>query len=165
MKRIGRKFVLPVFIAVVLAGFAAVSFLQAQEDGSFSVDVVQIRTQGGEQHFFKIELANTDETRATGLMNRKSMNDDAGMLFIFDDIAIRRFWMKNTLIPLDILFISPNGVINHIHSNATPLDTSLISSPTPSAAVFEINGGMAAKLGLTVGDKVYHPALHNMVLQ
>jgi uncharacterized membrane protein (UPF0127 family) len=79
------------------------------------------------------------------------------MLFEFDREAPVSFWMKNTYIPLDMIFIAPSGVVTHIAANAEPLSERVIPSGSPCIAVLELNGGMAASIGLKVGDKVRHP--------
>lgn len=115
---------------------------------------VEIVTKAGEKHVFTVEIADTPETVMDGLMYRTEMAADAGMLFVFPDTDIRRFWMKNTLIPLDMLFITGEGVIAHIHSNAVPKDMTTISSLVPVSRVLEINGGTAEKLKIAPGDRV-----------
>lgn len=112
-----------------------------------------IETQDGHKHLFNAELALTPAQQAQGLMHRSEMNDGAGMLFYFGpEEAERGFWMKNTLIPLDMLFIKTDGRIHHIHENAKPHDLTSVRSQGPVVAVFEIKGGMSAKLGIKVGD-------------
>ena len=78
------------------------------------------------------------------------------MLFEFDDSSPQTFWMKNTYIPLDMIFISRAGVVTHIAAKAEPLSERLIPSGGPCAAVLELNGGVAAAIGLKVGDKIHH---------
>lgn len=102
----------------------------------------------------KVEIAADDAARAYGLMNRTSMPDDHGMLFVFPDNAPRTFWMHNTLIPLDMLFIAADGTILHIHANAHPNDDTPIPSRFAVPQVLEINGGAAAKWGVKEGDRV-----------
>ena len=112
-----------------------------------------------------IEIADDKAERAQGLMNRTELAADSGMLFIFDAPREAAFWMKNTLIPLDMLFMDAKGVLRHIHASATPLDL----TPVPGAApgdpsperlmVLEIAGGEAARLGLQVGMAMSHPRL------
>lgn len=121
----------------------------------------EIVSQDGKTHGFDVELALTPLQQQKGLMNRSSMADDAGMLFFFGDEAPRAFWMKNTLIPLDIIFIKQNGIIHHIHENAIPHDLTSIPSQGDVAAVLEINGGLSAKLGIARGDKVKHALFGN----
>jgi uncharacterized membrane protein (UPF0127 family) len=119
-------------------------------------DSLTIETSTG-SHTFQIEVADNDATREHGLMDRRYMAPDHGMLFEFEVNAPVAFWMKNTYIPLDMVFISPKGVVTHIATNAEPLSERVIPSGGPSIGVLELNGGMAASIGLKVGDKVRHP--------
>lgn len=114
---------------------------------------------------FNVELALTAEQQMQGLMNRTSMEDTAGMLFIFNDEKERGFWMKNTLIPLDMIFIKKDGVIHHIHENAQPNDLTSIKSQGPVMAVLEVNGGIADKLNIKEGDIIHHPFFNNLKAQ
>ena len=125
--------------------------------GLESFNQLVIEKVNGDTHAFDIETVTTIEDMAKGLMHRTEMAEDAGMLFYFGGQEVeRRFWMKNTLIPLDMIFIKRDGTIHHIHENAVPHDLTLIPSRGPVAAVLEINGGLSAKLGFKVGDKVKH---------
>lgn len=101
-----------------------------------------------------IELALTEETITRGLMYRESMEDDQGMLFIFNDEIPRSFWMLNTYIPLDIIFVSADKRIVSIRENTTPRSTDQILSGAPAAYVLEVNAGFAKKHGLSVGDEL-----------
>lgn len=112
---------------------------------------------GGESHVFTVEIADDDTTRARGLMFREELAPDAGMLFDFFHEREAAFWMQNTLISLDILFIRADGVIARIHENAIPMDTTSIPSGEPVRFVLEIPGGRAAELGLAPGDTLDHP--------
>ena len=103
---------------------------------------------------FTVEIAETDATREHGLMLRTSLAPDAGMLFDFHHGEIATFWMQNTLIPLDMVFIGEDGVVRTIHTNARPLDTTPIPSSAPVRFVLEIPGGRADEIGLKVGDKM-----------
>lgn len=125
---------------------------------------VFIENDKGAIYEFEVELALDQATQEKGLMNREFMPKKRGMLFVFDNARKRSFWMKNTLIPLDIIFIAKDGEIEHIHSMAKPLDLSLITSGKPCVAVLEINGGIADQLGIKAGDKIYHPAFRNLNL-
>ena len=116
-----------------------------------------IQKADGTEISFEIEIAATQKEQAQGLMNRTSLAENAGMLFIFNDDAERGFWMKNTLIPLDMIFIRADGKIHRIHENAVPEDLTTIYSQGPVAAVLEINGGLSSKIGLKKGDIVKHP--------
>jgi len=108
---------------------------------------------------FSVEIADDPAERAQGLMFRESMARNAGMLFVYDNPQSVSFWMQNTLIGLDILFIDQAGVVQRIHENAIPLDTTSIPGGDDVQYVLEINGGMSAMLGITVGTQVLSPAI------
>jgi len=108
------------------------------------------------QASFNIEIANTREERARGLMFRESMPRSAGMLFVYDTPQYASFWMKNTLIPLDIIFIDHSGVVSRVHSNAIPGDLSPIPGGDHVFAVLEINAGLAARYGISTGTELRH---------
>jgi uncharacterized membrane protein (UPF0127 family) len=110
---------------------------------------------------FDVELALNEAERARGLMYREKLGPYDGMLFDFYQDAPVSFWMKNTLIPLDMVFIAGDGTIKHIHANATPLSTDAIPSQFPVRAVLEVNGGAARLLGIKPGDKVKHAIFGN----
>jgi len=114
-------------------------------------------TSGDAVHTFEIELVDTAESRAQGLMFRDELAPDAGMLFDFFEERPVAFWMQNTLIPLDMLFIRADGTIARVHANAVPLDTTAIPSGEPVRFVLEIPGGRAAELGIEAGDTMQHP--------
>jgi uncharacterized membrane protein (UPF0127 family) len=121
------------------------------------VETLTIVTQGGQRHTFQVEVARNDADRAQGLMFRRSMAADHGMLFDFRRVEPVAMWMQNTYIPLDMLFIRQNGSIARIAANTEPLSTRTIPSGEPVLAVLELNGGTAAKLGIKAGDRVEHP--------
>lgn len=121
---------------------------------------LHITGDDGAVHVFRVEIADTPEKRTIGLMFRDAIPPDAGMLFVFDgEEAEQSFWMKNTFIPLDLIFIRGDGVIRHIHENAVPHDLTGLPSRGPVRAVLEINGGRAKALNLRPGHVVNHPAL------
>jgi uncharacterized membrane protein (UPF0127 family) len=124
-------------------------------------NTVTIVSKDGTSHEFNIEIAATPSEQAKGLMFRESLAEDAGMLFLFKTVDERSFWMENTFIPLDLIFIEPDGTIQHIHTMAKPQDRTAITSGQKSKAVLEINGGTSDKLDIAVGDKVYHSAFRN----
>ena len=108
---------------------------------------------------FMVELALTPEEQTRGLMFREIMGERQGMLFVFQGVSMHSFWMKNTLIPLDIIFIRADGGIAHIAERTVPQSLGLIPSRVPVRSVLELNGGTAERLGLKVGDKVSHPLI------
>jgi uncharacterized membrane protein (UPF0127 family) len=109
---------------------------------------------GGSAYKFEVEIVTTPETRAQGLMFRESLAANAGMLFIYPGEQPVSFWMKNTLIPLDMLFVKADGSIAHIAHNAVPHDETPIDSGAAVIAVLEVNGGTANALGIKEGDRV-----------
>ncbi len=121
-----------------------------------SVHELVILTHNGDVHRFNVELALTPQDQAKGLMHRTSLAEDAGMLFYFDMPREQSFWMKNTLISLDLIFITQEGVIHHIHKNAIPKDETPLPSKGVVVSVLEINGGLSDKLKIKAGDKVKH---------
>ncbi|CAN7249197.1 MULTISPECIES: DUF192 domain-containing protein [unclassified Devosia] len=110
-------------------------------------------------HTFNIEIVDTAESRAQGLMYRQELAPDAGMLFDFLDDREVSFWMRNTFIPLDMLFITGEGVVKNIHVNARPHDPTGIPSDGPVQFVLEIPGGRSVELGIEAGDTVTHPRI------
>jgi uncharacterized membrane protein (UPF0127 family) len=108
-------------------------------------------------HPFAIEVVSTPEDRAKGLMYRKSLPEGQGMLFDFHSDQDVSFWMQNTYIPLDMIFIKGDGRIANIVENAEPLSTKMIPSRGPVRGVLEVIGGTTRKLGIAAGDKVAHP--------
>ena len=148
-----------ILISRSLLGFAAVFALIAyfafQANAS---DDLRIMTAKGAVPI-TVEIADTDETRRTGLMFREEMAADHGMLFVFDETRMVSMWMENTLIPLDMLFIGEDGTIRTIGRNTKPLSRDIVSSKEPVRYVLELNGGAAARLGIEVGDRVEHEAI------
>jgi len=116
--------------------------------------VLKIISQSGEEQLWDIEIADSDAKRVTGLMNRYTMEPYQGMLFVFDYEEIQGFWMKNTYLSLDMLFISADFRIVQIYENAFPLHEDVIKSEVRAKYVLEILGGMAENNGISVGDYV-----------
>jgi uncharacterized membrane protein (UPF0127 family) len=110
-------------------------------------------------HAFDVEVVDTPESRQRGLMYRTSLAPNAGMLFDFKQSEQVSFWMMNTYIPLDMLFIREDGTIANIHVNAVPHDRTGIPSDGPVMFVLEIAGGRSVELGIEAGDKVEHPRM------
>jgi uncharacterized membrane protein (UPF0127 family) len=139
----------------------ALCFIAASLPASaFETSSLVIDTESGE-HPFAIEMAVTPSERGRGLMFRKSMADDAGMLFDFgvDDEA--SMWMQNTYLSLDMVFIKADGTVHRIARSTTPFSTDIISSKGPVRAVLELNAGIADKIGLKRGDVVHHEMFGN----
>jgi uncharacterized membrane protein (UPF0127 family) len=114
-----------------------------------------LRTATGEYRF-NVEVVDTPESRAQGLMFRTELADDAGMLFDFKEEREVSFWMQNTLIPLDMIFVGTDGIIDTIHVNARPQDPTSIPSEVPVQFVLEIPGGRSVEIGLKPGDVMVH---------
>jgi uncharacterized membrane protein (UPF0127 family) len=109
---------------------------------------------------FSVEIADNEDTREQGLMCRPQLAADQGMLFEFQNVAERSFWMQNTLIGLDIIYIAPDGRIVSIQKNAKPLDRTPLPSYGAASGVLEVQAGLSDKLGLKAGDIVIHPFFH-----
>ena len=108
---------------------------------------------------FQVELADDAAERGRGLMFVESMGTLEGMLFVYPEPQHATFWMRNTLIPLDMLFVSPEGEILNIHENAVPFDETVIDGGENVQFVLELNGGLSGRLGIVVGDAIQHPAI------
>ena len=113
---------------------------------------------GGRTHAFRVWVAATEPRRQQGLMWVRELKRNHGMLFVFDRPQLVSFWMKNTFIPLDMLFIAPDGRVIRIAANTTPQSLAPVASLGVVKGVLELAGGTAARLGLAVGDRVRHPA-------
>lgn len=127
------------------------------QGATFQRDRLEIES-GGKRHGFDIELAITPDQRGQGLMYRRQMAADAGMLFLEEVEREQLMWMRNTFIPLDMLFIRADGTIHHIHERAVPKSEATITSRGAVKGVLELNGGTASRLGLKPGDKVIYSA-------
>lgn len=151
------------FVRGILAGFALLvaGGIAAGTAGAQSAcrdDQVDLRGNWGQVRF-AVEIADTDATRARGLMHRESMPRFSGMLFVYDRPDRAVFWMENTLIPLDMLFVDETGRVSRIHHEARPLDRTSIDGGPDILMVLEINGGMARRLGITEGSELRHARL------
>jgi uncharacterized membrane protein (UPF0127 family) len=142
----------------LLAFAAALSLLFAAFPASAQqLEKLAIVTAAGARQTFEVEVMRNDADRARGLMYRRHMPADRGMLFDFGRDDHVSMWMQNTYIPLDMLFIRRDGTIARIAANAEPLSTRTIPSGEPVLSVLEINGGEAARRGVAPGDRVEHP--------
>jgi uncharacterized membrane protein (UPF0127 family) len=140
-------------IALVLLALSAAPATAACSDTA-----VELRS-GGAVARFTVELADTDSERAQGLMDRPQMSASSGMLFVYETPRNASFWMKNTLISLDMIFMDRTGTVTRVHERAQPLDTTPIDGGPDVAFVLEINGGLASRLGIGPGSQMRHPAV------
>ena len=147
-----RRAVLGMLFA--LSAFSA----RAQAVEPFKTAKLTIETANG-RHVFTVELALSDRQQMQGLMFRRSLAPDAGMLFDYKTPTQITMWMKNTFIPLDMIFIGADGRIVHIAERAVPQSEEIIPSVKPARAVLEVNAGTAQRLGIKVGDKVISDAI------
>ena len=145
---------LAVIFALIVALPAAA---RAQEQVTFDRTELTVVTAAGARHQFKVDWAKTWPQKSRGLMYRKEMPLDHGMLLDYDPPSEASIWMRNTLIGLDIIFIRADGVIESIFFGAKPHDETPMPSKGPVRAVLEVNAGVARLLGIRPGDKVEHP--------
>jgi len=140
-------------LVFLLSGFLIAACNPDAPAGKGKTRSLTIVTASG-KHSFTIEIADKPETQARGLMYRKSLARDAGMLFVYPANGPISMWMKNTYIPLDMLFIDDKGRITHIAERTVPQSTAIIRSNGPVRAVLEVNGGTVSRLGIARGDRV-----------
>jgi uncharacterized protein len=138
-----------VLLTLLLAGPAAAACTDGQ---------AEFRWPGSGARF-AVEIADNNDERAKGLMFRETLSASAGMLFIYDRPQSVAFWMKNTLIPLDMVFIGADGRVNGVHAEAVPGDLTPIPGPPATLMVLEIKGGLAKRLGLGEGAEMRHPRI------
>ena len=141
-------------LRAVFAFFLTTSFAFAACD----LERVDLRSELGLARF-SVEVADTPRERSLGLMHRETMPRSAGMLFVYDKPQPVSFWMRNTLIPLDMIFMDKRGVVQRVHENAVPLDETGIDGGDDIQFVLEINGGLAGRLGIVEGAELRHPAI------
>lgn len=137
--------------------FACSLLLAAGPASAFSRDIVVIRSNGG-SYQFNVELAVSITEREQGLMFRKDLAPNAGMLFLYDQDQAVTFWMKNTYLPLDMIFIASDGRITQVVKDARPLSEDLIPSSTYVRGVLEVNAGIADEYHIQAGDRVDYAA-------
>jgi uncharacterized protein len=154
---ITRRSLLPI-LAPLLAGLSRLSI--GADLQQFPISELTIISATG-PHRFKVELAETPAQMMQGLMFRTSLAPDAGMLFDYRRPTPATMWMRNTFIPLDMLFVDERGRIVNIHERAVPRSDDVIAAAEPVRAVIELNGGTAARLGIEPGDRVVHPIFGN----
>jgi uncharacterized membrane protein (UPF0127 family) len=150
------------FLAAIFLAFAATACAADPQPPTTPLPrtVLAINTPAGEAKF-DVEVAADWRSQEYGLMNRKHLAGNAGMIFDFHSPSMASFWMKNTLIPLDIIFIREDGTISSIAPDATPMSLKTIKSVEPVRAVLEINGGESARLGIVPGQVVHNAIFGN----
>lgn len=130
---------------------------EAQEEATVETIPVTIALADGTRHIFDAETAITREEQRRGLMFRESLPENGGMIFPFEFPRIASFWMRNTIIPLDMIFIREDGIITNIARETTPYTLDSYVSTEPVIAVLEIDGGRSEALGIAAGDRVSWP--------
>ncbi|HJW41843.1 MAG TPA: DUF192 domain-containing protein [Rhizomicrobium sp.] len=153
-----RLAILGLIAPLLLASCAAFAERQA---GPLPVETIRIDTASGPKSF-KVEIAADAASQERGLMYRRDLAPNSGMLFDFHQEAWVSFWMKNTPLPLDMVFIKADGTVSSVEPNAVPFSTETIPSAEPVRAVLEINGGRARDLGIKPGDKVRAGIFHDV---
>jgi uncharacterized protein len=143
--------VLAILAALLVSGALAAAASVAFEETPLVIDA------GGDRFEFQVELAVSSEQRSQGLMFREDLAEDRGMLFDFGRPQQASMWMRNTYVPLDMLFIDGDGRITQITTDTQPLSDAVIASREPVRAVLELRAGVTARLGIEPGDRVIHP--------
>lgn len=141
-------------IAALLAANLSAASDSAQLDRMYERSTLQIATPDARVHRFRVWIADNDMRRARGLMFVRALEDDQGMLFLYPAEQTISMWMKNTYIPLDMLFIDSSGKIVHVAHNTKPLSLETIESMQPASAVLELKGGTAERLKIAPGARV-----------
>lgn len=151
------KFLFAALVAVPAACQPAANPV-ALERSAAGLDQVPLTiVSSGKTHRFTVEVARSVEQQQMGMMNRNSLAPDRGMIFPYDPPQPVAFWMKDTLISLDLIYVAPGGKILRIEANAVPLSLDQLPSGGPIEAVLELAGGRSAELGLKPGDQVSWP--------
>ncbi|WP_158598446.1 DUF192 domain-containing protein [Notoacmeibacter ruber] len=145
-------------LALTGSGAARSDLPVAGEPMVLSTDPVPVTVDGREDIAIMVEIATTPAEAAAGLMYRKEMEDDHGMLFVFDRSSKRSFWMRNTLMPLDIIFVGEDGKVDSIR-RGKPLDETPLGSDGTAKFVLELKAGQAEEFGITKGTVLNHPVI------
>jgi len=159
------KIVVSIFSPILVVGLLILSSplpLSAQQDVGFERDTLSIVARRGDVFEFNVELAETSEQKSRGLMFRREMADNEGMLFLHRRDRVLTMWMANTFLPLDMLFIERDGTIARIEENTIPQSRDVISSRKRVRAVLELNAGTARNLGISAGDKVVYERFNQL---
>ena len=152
-----RRFLCGVFIVTVL--FPPVVCADDHAPQYLPMQVITIQRADGIMFGMKVEIADDETERSKGLMYRTDLPEGQGMLFLYKEPLLASFWMKNTLVPLDILFVRDDGTIVQIEENVPAHSLEPRDAKTPVLAVLEVEGGEVARLGLSVGDKIVNPPI------
>jgi len=159
MKKIMRLPFAGFFVLLLVSGGVATAFSSDPPDAgvaqSLPLAPLTVETRGGSVSL-QVQVADTDARRQTGLMYRTSMPEKEGMLFLFQEVRPVAFWMKNTVLSLDIIFIDDAGRVMNIARGTTPHSLQPIPADGPTRAVLELNAGASARLGIDVGDRVLY---------
>ena len=161
MRLLARDFGVARLASAVLALCLCLSSAAFAQE-KFDTQPLTIVTKGGKNHTFTVELAVTPRQREQGLMNRQDMAEDKGMLFAFGETRQVFMWMKNTYLPLDMLFIGKDGKVRSIKENAEPLSEAIIDSKGPIDFVLELNGGTVKRLGIRTGNRVQNELMESL---
>ena len=153
--RFARSIFCSFVLLLLILGSSDQAKSSEDESIAFETSELTIVTADRRCHFV-VEIAQSAAQRQQGLMGRQEMHADRGMLLNFGSLQLVHMWMKNTYIPLDMLFLDEVGKINAIADNTKPFSTDVISSPNLARAVLELNGGTVSRLRIKVGDKVLH---------
>ncbi len=146
----------PILSAILIAYFPWQTYSQLAQNntGRSESELFVLSTTG--KHKFKVEIAKTPREQEIGLMYRTKLDQNAGMLFDYGALTKIQMWMKNTFIPLDMIFINNQGIIESFHERTVPKSLRIISSQGPVRAVLEVNAGTISRLKIKVGDRIYH---------
>jgi len=161
MAGLARTFGIARLLSAVLALFLLLP-LAASAAEKFDTQPLRIVTRNGKSHAFTVEMAVTPRQREEGLMFRRKMAPDHGMLFAFGETRQVFMWMKNTYLPLDMLFIGKDGQVRSIKENAEPLSETIIDSKGPIDFVLELNAGTVKRLGLRKGNRVENALMESL---
>lgn len=159
--RFGRAILVAVVVCLSGPGLSACKAAPPAETLISPLEPLAIETADGKTVRFQVEIADDDRERQNGLMYRKSLAPDRGMLFDFGQAGPRSFWMKNTYIPLDIIYIGADGIIVSIAAMTEPRSEAPVPSHGAALGVLEIAGGRAGELGIRPGDRVRHRIFPN----
>ncbi len=154
MKKKHSDFVWFIYFAWLVVSILGLSGSQA-EDIAFETSEIWVESGSSQYHFF-VEIAETRNQRQRGLMFRPDLPQNTGMLFDFGEETQLSMWMKNTFIPLDMLFVNEQGTIHRIVENTTPLSLKTIPGGAPTMVVIEFNAGVTRRLGIRPGDRIIH---------